>query len=185
MKYVIEEILVNQLRVKFEDESLAIVPIREDMSLDEIDDAVSKYDPDNLPKIVNPNISVGEARTSKILEVEDSSSSNNNQIIDVNSVSQEPQQEFTPFEEPTLYGGLPMPPLHKDQVIMTYVLADYFIKHNNDDSLRKALDSKIEEYVTSNEITVEMVLESLTYQDDNLILKIAEQELQNEQQIDQ
>ena len=61
-------------------------------------------------------------------------------------------------------------------------MADYFIKHHNDDTLKKALDEKMEDYITSNDITVERALESLLFEDDNLIVDLAEQELLNEQQ---
>ena len=59
-------------------------------------------------------------------------------------------------------------------------MADYFIKHQNNDTLKKVLDEKMEEYITSNNITVERALESLMFEDDNLIVDLAEQELANE-----
>jgi hypothetical protein len=59
-------------------------------------------------------------------------------------------------------------------------MADYFIKHQNNDTLKKALDEKMEEYITSNNITVERALESLMFEDDNMIVDLAEQELANE-----
>ena len=68
----------------------------------------------------------------------------------------------------------------RDRIIISYVMADYFIKHQNNDTLKKALDEKMEEYITSNNITVERALESLMFEDDNLIVDLAEQELANE-----
>ena len=61
-------------------------------------------------------------------------------------------------------------------------MADYFIKKYNDDTLKKELDKKVEEYILKNDITMEKALESLMYEDDDLIVKLAEQELENEQQ---
>ena len=61
-------------------------------------------------------------------------------------------------------------------------MADYFIKKYNDDTLKKELDKKVEEYILTNNITMEKALESLMYEDDDLIVRLAEQELENEQQ---
>ena len=99
---------------------------------------------------------------------------------EVEEVVEEDEEEFVPFHKRSLYGGLPLPTFHKDQIIISYVMADYYMKHQNDDSLKKALDAKIEEYITTNDITVEKALESLMFDDDNLIVDLAEQELANE-----
>ena len=67
MQYTIQEVLPGQIRVEFEDESWAMVPIHPQATAEEIDNAVSKYDKDFLPDpetLRNPNITVGEQRTS-------------------------------------------------------------------------------------------------------------------------
>ena len=45
MKYTIKEILPGQIRVEYEDNSWAIVPISANSTMEEIDHAVSQYDP--------------------------------------------------------------------------------------------------------------------------------------------
>ena len=162
-----------QIEVEFENQQRAMVFINPDATPEEIDDAVSRYDSDFQPDpetLINKNISVGEERVSK------------QKIEEVEEVVEEDEEEFVPFHKRSLYGGLPLPSFHKDQIIISYVMADYFIKHHNDDTLKKALDEKMEDYITSNDITVERALESLLFEDDNLIVDLAEQELLNEQQ---
>lgn len=67
MKYTIKEILPGQIRVEYEDNSWAIVPIPANSTMEEIDHAVSQYDPDFLPSVaelINSNIAIGLERTS-------------------------------------------------------------------------------------------------------------------------
>jgi hypothetical protein len=67
MKYTIKEILPGQIRVEYEDNSWAIVPIPPNSTMEEIDHAVSQYDPDFLPSVaelINSNISIGLERIS-------------------------------------------------------------------------------------------------------------------------
>ena len=171
MKYTIKNILPAQIEVEFENQQRAMVFVNPDATPEEIDDAVSRYDSDFQPDpetLINKNVSVGEERVSK------------QKIEEVEEVVEEEEEEFIPFKRGELYGGLPLPTFHKDQIIISYVMADYFIKHQNDDTLKKALDEKMEEYITSNNITVERALESLMFEDDNLIVDLAEQELANE-----
>lgn len=170
MKYTIKNILPAQIEVEFENQQRAMVFVNPDATPEEIDDAVSRYDSDFQPDpetLINKNVSVGEERVSK------------QKIEEVEEVVEE-EEEFIPFKRGELYGGLPLPTFHKDQIIISYVMADYFIKHQNNDTLKKALDEKMEEYITSNNITVERALESLMFEDDNLIVDLAEQELANE-----
>ena len=171
MKYTIKNILPAQIEVEFENQQRAMVFVNPDATPEEIDDAVSRYDLDFQPDpetLINKNVSVGEERVSK------------QKIEEVEEVVEEEQEEFIPFKRGELYGGLPLPTFHKDQIIISYVMADYFIKHQNNDTLKKALDEKMEEYITSNNITVERALESLMFEDDNMIVDLAEQELANE-----
>lgn len=187
MRYTIKEVMPTQILVEFEDKSKAIVYVGPEASPEDIDDAVSYYDPDFLPDpetLINKNISVGEERESTrkknskepgIVAREEYACE---EEIDPDSV---PDVDLVPVQT-TLYGGLPLPSFHKDQVIISYVMADYFIKKYNDDTLKKELDKKVEEYILKNDITMEKALESLMYEDDDLIVKLAEQELENEQQ---
>ena len=171
MKYTIKNILPAQIEVEFENQQRAMVFVNPDATPEEIDDAVSRYDSDFQPDpetLINKNVSVGEERVSK------------QKVEEVEEVVEEEEEEFIPFKRGELYGGLPLPTFHKDQIIISYVMADYFIKHQNNDTLKKALDEKMEEYITSNNITVERALESLMFEDDNLIVDLAEQELANE-----
>ena len=171
MKYTITKFLPAQIEVKFENDRKALVFVQPDASPEDIDDAVSRYDPDFQPDpetLINRNVSVGEERVSK------------QKVEEVVEVEEQEEEEFVPFYKRELYGGLPLPAFHKDQIIISYVMADYFIKHQNNDTLKKALDEKMEEYITSNNITVERALESLMFEDDNLIVDLAEQELANE-----
>ena len=173
MKYKINNILPAQIEVEFENGRKAMVFIDPYATPEDIDDAVSRYDADFQPDpetLINRNISVGEERVSK------------QKIEEVEKVVEEDEEEFIPFHKRSLYGGLPLPTFHKDQIIISYVMADYYMKHQNDDSLKKALDAKIEEYITTNDITVEKALESLMFDDDNLIVDLAEQELANERE---
>jgi len=173
MKYKINKILPAQIEVEFENQHRAMVFINPDATPEEIDVAVSKYDSDFRPDpetLINRNISVGEERVSK------------QKIEEVEKVVEEDEEEFIPFYKKSLYGGLPLPSFHKDQIIISYVMADYFIEKYNDDTLKKELDKKVEEYILKNDITIEKALESLMYEDVNLIVDLAEQELENEQQ---
>lgn len=65
MYYTIETIQVGQIRVRFEDGSWALVPIKSDWPVEAIDHAVAAYDPENLPTGLNPNIEVGNVRVAK------------------------------------------------------------------------------------------------------------------------
>jgi len=171
MKYTIKEIMPAQIKVQFEDMSVAIVPVSPDFTPEDIDDAVSYYDKDfqlDPETLINKNISLEELRIST-----------RKPIVERNSVPDIPDINLPPIKN-TMYGGLPMPSFSRDQVIISYVMADYFIKNHNDDRLKVALDKKIEEYIVENNITSEMALESLMFEDDDLIVNLAEQELANE-----
>lgn len=67
MNYTIQEVLPGQIRVEFGNGSWAMVPIHPQATAEEIDNAVSKYDPDFLPDpetLKNTNITAGQTRTS-------------------------------------------------------------------------------------------------------------------------
>jgi len=176
MKYTIKEILPGQIRVEFEDGSWAMVPIRPEATPEEVDNAVSQYDRDFLPDpetITNKNISVDEVRVSKAKTDAETDTNTTNVTENNYDANMDPVQT-------TLYGGLPLPKFHKDQVIITYFISEYFIKNNNDYSLKEELDKMIEEYIQMNNITPDMALESLIYSDDDIIMELAEEQLNAE-----
>jgi len=184
MKYIIKEVLPGQIRVEFEDNSWAMVPIGENFSLEDVDDAVSYYDPEFIPDpqtLINSNVSVDLERQSTRKE----NSVLPNTIFEKSIQTQAstsdnvPDVDLAPITT-ELYGGLPLPKFHKDQIIISYVMADYFIKKNDDYRLKEELDKKIEEYVVTNSITVEDAIESLIFENDDLIVELAEEQLKNE-----
>lgn len=75
MNYLIQEVMVGQIVVKFEDGSRAIIGVQTTNTAEEIDHLVSFYDPDFLPEPeteVNPHVFVGEERQSqRLLEEEE------------------------------------------------------------------------------------------------------------------
>lgn len=166
MKYTILEILPGQIRVEFEDNSWAIVPIVPNATLDQIDNAVSKYDPDFLLKpesIINPDISIGDQRESKKIDT-------NQPIVD-----QSIKKNNTP--DYTLFSKILSP--------LTIVLSEYFYR-NGDSRLRDLLDSKISEFISSSQISADSLITSIdedynTFNSAEDIMAQAEAELNAEQ----
>jgi len=73
MDYIIQEVMPGQIVVQYADDSRAIVGVSSINTPEEIDDLVSYYDPDFMPDPItetNPNVSIGEQRTSKRLPEE-------------------------------------------------------------------------------------------------------------------
>jgi len=67
MEYTITEVLPGQIVVEFADGSLAAVAIDPTFTVDDIDDAVSYYDPEFAPDpatLINNNVEVGQVRAS-------------------------------------------------------------------------------------------------------------------------
>ena len=117
MIYTITAVLPAQITVIYADGSVANVPIDPDFTLDEIDDAVSQYDPDFLPDpatLINPLVSVGQTGESDPLPV---------------GVGSTPAVEGFTDQDP-LSGTI------------TY-LADYFTRVQGDTSVRDALDQYV------------------------------------------
>lgn len=158
MKYTIQEILPGQIRVEYENNSWAIVPIPANSTMEEIDNAVAQYDPDFLPSItesINPNIAIGLERTSTQKE-------------------EEPQVEL---ESP-----LPTPPIPQYEVDFNNItfkhilIADYF-SNVGDNRLKEAIDQKVKRYADETEINIDSML--LQFISDDDIMKQAEEELNN------
>lgn len=169
MKYTIKDIMPTQIAVKFEDGSKAVLYVSPEASPEDIDDAVSYYDPDFRPDpetLINKNISVGEERVSTRKEEQ-------------KLVEELPDVELPPIEI-SLDGGLPKPKFSRELIIINYMMAEYFAKKYNDNTLKLELEKKIEEYIVSNNITSEQAVNSLLFEDDDFIVKLAMQELGDE-----
>jgi hypothetical protein len=142
MKYTILEILPGQIRVEFEDNSWAIVPIPPNASLEDIDDAVSQYDPDFLLKpesIINPDISVGDQRESKKVNIV--------QPVENQSTPQSNTQNNS------LFLSIISP--------INLALSEYFHRHG-DSRLRDLLDTKISEYISSSQISADLLITKIS-----------------------
>ena len=160
MKYTIKEILPGQIRVEYEDNSWAIVPIPANSTMEEIDHAVSQYDPDFLPSVaelINSNISIGLERTS----------------------IQKIEQQAEPTPPPT-----PDP----NQIIVQdffkvslqdYLIAEYFT-NLGDSRLKEEITKKIKEFVESPQFSIEDAIDSMSISDDD-IMQQAEEELNSAQ----
>ena len=169
MKYTIKDIMPTQIAVKFEDGSKAVLYVSPEASPEDIDDAVSYYDPDFRPDpetLINKNISVGEERVSTRKEEQ-------------KLVEEPPDVELPPMEI-SLDGGQPKPKFSRELIIINYMMAEYFSKKYNDNTLKLELEKKIEEYIVSNNITSEQAVNSLLFEDDDFIVKLAMQELGDE-----
>jgi hypothetical protein len=163
MKYIIQEILPGQIRVEFEDNSWAIVPIPPNSSLEEIDNAVSQYDPDFLPsaaELINSNIVVGLERTSV----------------------QKIEEQTETVETPSLPDSVPNQSIIEDFSkisLQEYLIAEYFAGLG-DNRLKQILVEKIKKLTELSDFSVEDMIFNLTTTDDD-ILRQAEEELNNEQ----
>jgi hypothetical protein len=156
MKYTILDIMPGQIRVKYEDDSWAIVPIPPNASLEDIDDAVSQYDPDFLLKpesAINPSIYIGEER----------SSSKKVEIVTENSSS-----EFIPSENIQL----------RSFSADTLAIANYY-SERGDNRLKDALTSNIEKKISQPNFSLDNLIFNL--QDSEDIMAQAEAELNAEQ----
>ncbi len=157
MKYEIKEVLPAQLKVEFEDGSWALVPIHPEATLEEIDHAVSQYDPDFLPDpqtLINPNVSVGEQRESKTLETI-------------------PSENFVPVE----YNDLQTVVSAINPINLT--LSNYF-ESQGYTRIKEALETKVVEYLEKTNLTVEKVLEDINLNPEDIMAQ-AEAELNAEQ----
>lgn len=137
MKYTIKEIFPTQIKVEFEDESWAMVTIAPDATLEEIDNAVSNFDPDFRPKLedlINKNISVGQKRISK--KIESSKLLNSNNLVESTSQLQAINTNFGISE-----------------------VAEYF-SSRGDDRLKNALNQKIQAYVSHENFSIDALVAS-------------------------
>lgn len=164
MKYTIKEILPGQIRVEFENKSWAIVPISPNSTMEEIDNAVSQYDPDFLPSIaesINSDIVVGLERISTP------------KIEEPSPISVEPDQNTNPPPISTVERDF------NNISFKTILMADYFASIG-DNRLKEDLNAKIDAYVKETNSSVDDILSYLNTTDDDIVAQ-AEEELNAEQ----
>jgi len=191
MQYTIQEVLPGQIRVEFEDGSWAIVPILPNSTTEEIDNAVSKYDPDFLPDpetLKNRNIEVGQTRSSAQLESsnvyeESQVAPNNAETVSTDGssetriITREPTDlersgngTFTPTIVPNkLDFGLAHP-------VDVLAVVDYYAS-KGDTRLKDALTTKIEKFIADPRFSFEEFLDKLSF-DADYIFDAAQQELE-------
>jgi hypothetical protein len=165
MKYTIKEILPGQIRVEYEDNSWAIVPIPPNSTMEEIDHAVSQYDPDFLPSVtelINSNISIGLERTSAP-KIEEPKVESPQQVLNENTnIPQIPSSEKK----------------FNNISVKTILMADYF-SELGDNRLKEDIRAKIDAYVKEFNVSTEGILLQLNPIDDDYIMRQAEEELNN------
>jgi hypothetical protein len=150
MKYTIVDIGPGKIKVEFEDGSWAQVPIEPNATPEEVDNAVSNYDPDFLQRrnnLINQNISLNEKRVST--RIENHSSQISNPLSDAN------------FKIPTttisqLSFGAANP-------ITILALSKYFAERG-DNRIKDALEKNIEDFINSSDFSLEKIINDL--QDD-------------------
>ena len=170
MKYKILEVHPGQIKVQFEDNSLAIIGIGPDFTPEDIDDAVSNYDADFKPDpetLINRSISVGEERQSakKVIEYDETN------FFEDPSLKFDLDQFIPAVREPVLSFGR----AHSVDVI---VLSEYFAERG-DTRLKEALLYQTEKFINSEHFDLEETILELRYDPDE-ILELASQELEDE-----
>jgi len=149
MKYTILEIKPGILTVEFEDRSWANVVIPPNASLEDIDDAVSEYDPDfraPLESITPSGVNIGEERTStkKVTE----------EVEEEQPVS----NTFSPSMPLISFG------MHSGGDVMA--MAEYFAS-KGDNSLKEYVMTRVENYINENNLTVDSIKENIQSNDSN------------------
>ena len=190
MQYTIQEVLPGQIRVEFEDESWAMVPIHPQATAEEIDNAVSKYDKDFLPDpetLRNPNITVGEQRTSATISAANAYEqakvnigSTTTLVIDgsseikIDAMPQAPSdpaitQTFTPTIVPNKVDfGL----AHAVDVL---AVVQYYAEIG-DTRLKDALYLKVEKFINDSRYSFDELINNLLFDADDIVAQ-AEAEL--------
>lgn len=183
MNYTIREILPGQIRVEFEDESWAMVPIHPQATAEEVDNAVSKYDPDFLPDpetLKNTNVTTGQTRTSAQMSTVNAYEqakvgigSTTTLVIDGSSeirIDTTPQpptdpavtQTFTPTIVPNkVEYGL----AHAVDVLAA---AQYYAD-NGDTRLKDALYLKVEKFINDPRFSFDELINNLLFDADDIV----------------
>jgi hypothetical protein len=145
MKYTILEIMPGQLRVEYEDKSWAYIPISPSASLEDIDDAASRFDPEFLPKpedITPLNIFVGEIRESK-------------------------RKDNILFE--------PSPPNSIDIFSNLNIILSKYFSQNGDNRLEVLINDKIAEYIQKYNITPDKIIDDIMYNPEDIMAQAEEE----------
>jgi hypothetical protein len=170
MKYKIVDIGPGQIKVEFENGSLARIGIGPDFTPEEIDNVVYDYDPDSQPDpetLINRNVSVGEERVSVKREYNES-----NFYEDPDLEKFKKLEEFIPaIREPVLSFGR----AHSVDVI---VLSEYFAQRG-DTRLKEALLYQTEKFINSEHFDLEETILELRYDPDE-VFELAMKELEDE-----
>jgi hypothetical protein len=183
MNYTIREILPGQIRVEFEDESWAMVPIHPQATAEEVDNAVSKYDPNFLPDpetLKNTNVTIGQTRTSAQMtavnayeQAKVGIGSTTTLVIDGSSeirIDTTPQpptdpavtQTFTPTIVPNkVEYGL----AHAVDVLAA---AQYYAD-NGDTRLKDALYLKVEKFINDPRFSFDELINNLLFDADDIV----------------
>lgn len=190
MKYTIQEVLPGQIRVEFEDESWAMVPIHPQATADEVDNAVSKYDKDFIPDpetLKNPNITAGETRTSAQMtavnayeQAKVGIGSTTTLVIDgsseikIDAMPQAPSdpaitQTFTPTIIPNKVDfGL-------SHAVDVLAAAQYYAE-NGDTRLKDAMYLKVEKFINDPRYSFDELINNLLFDAEDIVAQ-AEEEL--------
>lgn len=172
MKYKITDMFPFNIRVEFEDGSWANVPITPEYTAEQIDDAVSKFDPDFLPGSdkFNKNISIGEERISNKLENQENLIATQNIVS--NTIAENTARREPPTIDPirSIFGRV--------NPLYAILLANYFSK-KGDNRIEESLSKNLENIIETQNFTVEQVLNDLNYGPDDIFI-LAENELNNQ-----
>lgn len=144
MKYKILDVAPGQIKVEYEDKSWAIVPIAPGATLEDIDNEVSKYDPEFLKKqeeVCNPDVYIGMERVSFRKENQDPIPS-----------------EIKPSSTPdSIFKSIVIPSMTYNHPFSLDIIARYLSK-KGDTSLQDTLDSFVEDYFKQTNITTEQLI---------------------------
>ena len=144
MKYTILDVAPGQIKVEYEDKTWAVVPIAPGATLEDIDNEVSKFDPDFLKKqeeVCNPDVYIGQERVSVRKENEEPIA------VKLDPVNVPDTTLKTKIIPGTIYNR----PFSLDSI------AKYFLR-KGDSRLQDVLDSFIEGYLNRSNVSVEELI---------------------------
>lgn len=187
MNYTILEILPGQIKVEYEDKSWALVPIDAGSSLEDIDDAVSKYDPDFLrpaESVINQEISVGQQRTSVRRTQQEVSAKDEDLPAEIQTELQKIREGLStdiPDPSPVTTNFNPVMPsirLGRYQSGDILAIAEYYAI-NGDTRLKDKIMEITSKYIEQFELDIDGIIATLDYTYDPLddIVAQAEAEL--------
>lgn len=183
MNYTILEILPGQIKVEYEDKSWALVPISPNSSLEDIDDAVSQYDPDFLrpaESVINQEISVGQQRTSVRRTQQEVPAKDEDLPAEIQKIREELASQI-PDPSPTTTNFNPVMPsirLGRYQTGDIMAIAEYYAI-NGDTRLKDKIMEITGNYIAQYSLNIDDIISTLDYTYDPLddIVAQAEAEL--------